>query len=685
MTKKRKASAKAAGQADEEEAFSRTNSKLNITSYEDVADSEDEFHLQREKILLEEGPARKRQRKLDDDAAEFELSDEEVYAGPDEDDELEADDYDDEIGDDDEQDDDPDNAAARKYLERHNQSKRLGSEEDQEEEEEEEEEDEDAKGWGTSKRDYYNADVIETEVDALEEEQEALRLQKKQLAGMTAADYGFNEADWLDNGTGEEEHETTGGGVRREVLPQLELSPDMPSEEKEKILSARYPEFGPLADEFVSLQKIAEEMRVTASSTGVMYQKRAGRPHNSGTGTLAPQKPLKSVQEIALNGYLGALSMYFAILTSATTKDGDHKQAIPPLVLREHPIMDNLLRHRTLWAKVRDLQLSAYGPLNDEEEEPADEDMPIEQSSKMASGTSMPLNANGAAKQPKKKRRKKSKAEKAALAVEATKREEQAKNLRQIDEDFAKLQEPLKDNGTLTADLAQDKSTADFGDSDFGEEETLDPHEAAEKAKRRKSLKFYTSQIAQKANRREAAQGGDDDLPYRERIKDRVARLNTEAEVRGKNKRDVGASGLDGDSDDEDRRQAADVRETADDGDKDYYQIIASKTSAKKASKAARSAVQKEAALRGARVHEVEEVGPDGKRAITYAIQKNKGLTPHRKKDVRNPRVKKRKKFEEKKKKLGSMRPVYKGGEGRGGYGGELTGIKKGLVRSTKL
>ena len=74
-----------------------------------------------------------------------------------------------------------------------------------------------------------------------------------------------------------------------------------------------------------------------------------------------------------------------------------------------------------------------------------------------------------------------------------------------------------------------------------------------------------------------------------------------------------------------------------------------------------------------------------GKRKITYAIEKNKGLTPHRKKDVRNPRVKKRKKFDEKKKKLGSIKPVYKGGEARGGYGGELTGIKSNLVRSTKL
>ena len=81
----------------------------------------------------------------------------------------------------------------------------------------------------------------------------------------------------------------------------------------------------------------------------------------------------------------------------------------------------------------------------------------------------------------------------------------------------------------------------------------------------------------------------------------------------------------------------------------------------------------------------MEEEGVDGKRAISYAIEKNKGLAPKRKKDVRNPRVKKRKKFEEKKKKLGSIRAVYKGGEGRGGYAGELTGIKKNLVKSIKL
>ena len=226
-------------------------------------------------------------------------------------------------------------------------------------------------------------------------------------------------------------------------------------------------------------------------------------------------------------------------------------------------------------------------------------------------------------------------------------------------------------------------------DSDLGEEAPLTAAEAAEKAKRKKSLRFYTSQIAQKANKRGAAgrdAGGDEDVPHRERLRDRQARLNAEAEKRGRKPGGDGENAdLDGNSDDEDAAQARHIRETADDDVNGYYDMVASKTQRKKSDKAAYAEAQKQAALLGGEVVQAETVGEDGKRKISYLIAKNKGLTPHRKKENRNSRVKKRKKYDDKKKKLASMKPVYKGGEGRGGYGGELTGIKKGLVKSTKL
>ena len=75
-----------------------------------------------------------------------------------------------------------------------------------------------------------------------------------------------------------------------------------------------------------------------------------------------------------------------------------------------------------------------------------------------------------------------------------------------------------------------------------------------------------------------------------------------------------------------------------------------------------------------------------GPRSLTRAIMKNRGLTPHRSKAVRNPRVKKRMRFDKAKKQVGSMQAVYKGGQGalKGNYGGEATGIST-VVKSRKF
>jgi len=75
----------------------------------------------------------------------------------------------------------------------------------------------------------------------------------------------------------------------------------------------------------------------------------------------------------------------------------------------------------------------------------------------------------------------------------------------------------------------------------------------------------------------------------------------------------------------------------------------------------------------------------DGPRALTRVILKNRGLTPHRSKSARNPRVKKRQKFEKAKKKVGSQKAVYKGGIGDAvNYGGEKSGISK-VVKAVRL
>ena len=72
-----------------------------------------------------------------------------------------------------------------------------------------------------------------------------------------------------------------------------------------------------------------------------------------------------------------------------------------------------------------------------------------------------------------------------------------------------------------------------------------------------------------------------------------------------------------------------------------------------------------------------------GPRALTRAILKNRGLTPHRSKSVRNPRVKKRQKFDKAKKVLASQKAVFKGGDASR-YEGERTGIST-VVKSVRF
>ncbi|KAK7501065.1 hypothetical protein BaRGS_00007550 [Batillaria attramentaria] len=79
-----------------------------------------------------------------------------------------------------------------------------------------------------------------------------------------------------------------------------------------------------------------------------------------------------------------------------------------------------------------------------------------------------------------------------------------------------------------------------------------------------------------------------------------------------------------------------------------------------------------------------EEEGEDSaeKRAITYQMEKNKGLTAQKRKELRNPRVKHRAKFRRAKiRRKGQVREH----KPQGHYGGELTGIRAGVIRSRKM
>ena len=533
--------------------------------------------------------------------------------------------------------------------------------------------DEDIGGWGTSKKDYYDADVIETEADALEEEAEARRLQQKHLQGMTEADFGFDEADWLDSAKDTEpqwDQKHQGDepkGVVSETLPQQEITDNMDSNERLEILRVRYPEFEPLAKEFLDLQYLHADLGLAAATAMALHKS----SHWDEEGSETP--PIAVIKHSALSAYLAALSMYFAVFTSAKPAPDGKAVSMSPNELRDHPIMDSLVQLRELWGKVKDVPIPEIATVEVarlESQEMAREQMLNHQGE-----------MNGLSTKPKSRKRK-SKAERAAARAQEEANARRLESLRKTEASLASLPDLTK-IAAKPAKLAS-RAAGKEDDSDFGDPKYLATHEAAQKEARKKSLKFYTSQIASKSQKRGAAgrdAGGDADLPYKERLRDRQARLNAQAEKRGKNNKPNKDEALGGASDEEDATAAREIRDA---GEEDYYNLVANKSSAKKAEKARIAAEQAAAASGLVRIAEEELDGEDGKRAISYAIEKNKGLHGKRKKEVRNPRVKKRKKFEEKKKRLGSVRQVYKGGEGKG-YQGELTGIKGNLVRSVKL
>ena len=486
---------------------------------------------------------------------------------------------------------------------------------------------------------------------------------------MTEADFGFDEANWLEAGKEDQGDLVDKGkaqhGVISNVLPQLEITDAMSPDERLNILRRRYPEFEPLAKEFLNLQPLHEELDF-AATTALETQ------GNVPTSASNQEKlPVAVIKHRALGAYLAALCMYFTLLTSTTSAEAKNV-AMSPNELRDHPIMDSLVQCRELWLKVIDLIIpepvaSVIPPAGD-----------IVEGDK-----ALLTNGIEEASTTKKPKKRKSRAERAAARAQEEAKNRRMERLRETEASLASLSNLTK-KVSKPAVKATPKAVDNGDDSDFGDPTHLEAHEAAQKAERKKSLKFYTSQIVSKSQKRGAAgrdAGGDTDIPYKERLKDRQERLNAQAEKRGMKSKPNRQEALGGESDDEDAKAAAEIR---DGGEEDYYDLVAGRSSAKKAAKA-KLAAEQAAAVNGLARVPVEEIdGDEGKRAISYAIEKNKGLHPKRKKEVRNPRVKKRKKFEEKKKRLGSIRPIYRGGEGKG-YQGELTGIKGGLVRSVKL
>ncbi|CUS23073.1 LAQU0S08e01530g1_1 [Lachancea quebecensis] len=475
--------------------------------------------------------------------------------------------------------------------------------------------------WGSTKNEYYGADDLDDEEAAKEIEREALRQQKKHLEDLDMNDY-------LD----EEVEEDWAKSAKDFSLGQFQEATNQPQTQVR-------------ARDILKMSAEGKEKLLKVWCPEFF-------PLSKELALLAPQlDELKAQQQssesisikiTALSSYLGAISSYFTILLHEIQTNDDFKS------MKEHPIMENILLCKELWRQAQEIP----------EEAPVEEEQDSEEIASDVENMEDDLLEDEIAHESD-----------AQSADAADSDQELEYHSDDLDIDINK---PRVNSGA-----SNKLPTAEV--DDYVESEVADV-DAQEKRARKKTLRFYTSKIDQQATKKGDKFKGDDDIPYKERLYERQQRLLEEARKRGQ-------SGPDGtelnaqDYDSEDEKVAKTVNTGS---SNDYYNVIQQSGLNKKE---ARKQAHKDAVLanREGKLAELAgEAGENGKRAIGYQIMKNKGLTPRRKKENQNSRVKKRKKYDQAKKKLKSVRAVYSGGLS-GVYEGEKTGIKKNLTKSVKF
>ena len=501
-------------------------------------------------------------------------------------------------------------------------------EEDEEEEDEEEVEEEEGKGWG-GRQNYYGGDDVSDDEDAKQMTEEALRQQKKHLQELAMDDYLDEEMmeDWqkkADSYDNKESLSTTQQLQQQLIIESNSSIENLEDNDKLKLLQQSFPEFIPLLKELNILKVKLEDLQKIEDKNRSIETK-----------------------IVALSAYLGAISSYFAIFVDNLNNEESF------VSMKDNPIMETILSSREIWRQANELP-----------DEIKMDDVKVYVSDVVSSDIDDEENF--------------------VDAKEEQSEDEEISEIEEEEEEEEEQEEEEKENQSDDLDIDANsqriiKHVSKRHGDDFTEAD-IEDIDMEDKQRRKKTLRFYTSKIDKAAAKKDQSYSGDMDVPYKERLFERQQRLLEEARKRGLQKQDdENISDNINDDDDNDN----DNDEGFEQNDNYYQSVKQHKLNKKQSRKSAHEAAIK-AAKEGKLAELQESVGQDGKRAINYQILKNKGLTPHRKKEYRNSRVKKRKQYEKAQKKLKSVRQVYDANN-RGPYEGEKTGIKKGLSRSVKL
>ncbi|PUZ58334.1 hypothetical protein GQ55_5G501100 [Panicum hallii var. hallii] len=511
-------------------------------------------------------------------------------------------------------------------------AKQIAGGDDSMDEQEEDEKNTDV--WGRGKKAYY--DDGEQSGDDEVDYEEAQRIQKEREKKLSMKDFG------LEDGESDEENDATKASNHETVLKQ-EFAVSS-GNDKMDVLYSSSPELVSLLSE---LKEAHEELNAIGQLSNAV---------TAGPGKAKGRMQPLEVKKACLLAYCQAITFYLLMKAEG-------------LSVHDHPVISRLVETKNMVDKIKQVTMNLERQKGSTDDHYMDSS-PI-QADKMISldkgeGKCSNVQALDKVKQgsdiSELRKSEPSNSDRHEVNKEKTKDEQMGLQSLEMLKVRANLEERLKKKGLYNLTRSKpEKLSKTRTTSNQRDLQTLDDFDD-EVEKNNQMMKPSKLVAAAAKSNKSKFVSGDDDLPKRDNIGER--RRKHELHILSR----VGANSLEDDHE---------LPEDSDYSEEDFYQDV-------KRQRTEKLLIKNEKYLTTPGIQPVEEeTDGDGKRKISYQIEKNRGLTRSRNKKKKNPRKNYRDKHKNKLvKRKGQVRDIKKPS---GPYGGEMSGINPNVSRSVRF
>ncbi|PAN32568.1 hypothetical protein PAHAL_5G497000 [Panicum hallii] len=510
-------------------------------------------------------------------------------------------------------------------------AKQIAGGDDSMDEQEEDEKNTDV--WGRGKKAYY--DDGEQSGDDEVDYEEAQRIQKEREKKLSMKDFG------LEDGESDEENDATKASNHETVLKQ-EFAVSS-GNDKMDVLYSSSPELVSLLSE---LKEAHEELNAIGQLSNAV---------TAGPGKAKGRMQPLEVKKACLLAYCQAITFYLLMKAEG-------------LSVHDHPVISRLVETKNMVDKIKQVTMNLERQKGSTDDHNMDSS-PI-QADKMISldkgeGKCSNVQALDKVKQgsdiSELRKSEPSNSDRHEVNKEKNKDEQMGLQSLEMLKVRANLEERLKKKGLYNLTRSKPEKLSKTRTTSNQDLQTLDDFDD-EVEKNNQMMKPSKLVAAAAKSNKSKFVSGDDDLPKRDNIGER--RRKHELHILSR----VGANSLEDDHE---------LPEDIDYSEEDFYQDV-------KRLRTEKLLIKNEKYLTTPGIQPVEEeTDGDGKRKISYQIEKNRGLTRSRNKKKKNPRKNYRDKHKNKLvKRKGQVRDIKKPS---GPYGGEMSGINPNVSRSVRF